>query len=97
MWQLVGVHPHQARRRELHRHLLGAYGKLPISVQADALLDAVEELLIHRHRVRAPSRDSIGATFDKGVTQGFRSYFNLSTLALRRLHQRPQFDRRAGR
>ena len=56
VWQLVkGLkkHPHQARRRELHRHLLGAYGKLQNHLgapAADALLDAVEELLIHRHR-----------------------------------------------
>ena len=94
VWQLVkGLkkHPHQARRRELHRHLLGAYGKLQNHLgapAADALLDAVEELLIHRHRASSAIEGFNAALrpflyVHKGVTQGFlelfRAYFNLCT------------------
>ena len=94
VWQLVkGLkkHPHQARRRELHRHLLGAYGKLQNHLgapAADALLDAVEELLIHRHRASSAIEGFNAALrpflyVHKGVTQGFlelfRAYFNLRT------------------
>ena len=94
VWQLVkGLkkHLHRARRRELHRHLLGAYGKLQNHLgvhAADALLDAVEELLVHRHRASSAIEGFNAALrpflyIHKGVTQGFlelfRAYFNLRT------------------
>ena len=47
VWQRVKAlrkRPHRARRRALHRHLLGAYGALRkhLGDRTDALLDAVE-------------------------------------------------------
>ena len=91
VWQLVkGVrkHPHRARRRALQRHLLGTYAALRnrLGARTDALLDAVEQLLIHRHRASSAIEGFNAALrpflyVHKGVTQGFlelfRAYYNL--------------------
>ena len=93
VWQLVNAlrkRPHRARWRGLHRHLLGAYARLRNHLGActDALLDAVEQLLIHRHRASSAIEGFNAALrpflyVHKGVTQGFlelfRAYFNLRT------------------
>jgi hypothetical protein len=93
VWQLVKAlrkHPHRWRRRALQRHLLGAYGELRkhLGARADGLLDAVEQLLIHRHRASSAIEGFNAALrpflyVHKGVTQGFlelfRAYYNLRT------------------
>lgn len=93
VWQLVqGLRkrPHRARRRELHRHVLGAYGELRnrLGARTDALLDAVEELLLQRHRASSAIEGFNAALrpflyVHKGVTQGFlelfRAYYNRRT------------------
>lgn len=93
VWQRVkalGKRPHRARRRALHRHLLGAYGELRkrLGERTDALLDAVEQLLLQRHRASSAIEGFNAALrpylyVHKGVTQGFlelfRAYFNLRT------------------
>ena len=82
--------PRRARRRELHRHLLGAYRELRnrLGARTDALLDAVEQILVHRHRASSAIEGFDAAlrpflSVHKGVTQGslelFRAYFNLRT------------------
>ena len=91
VWQRVKAlrkRPHRARRRALHRHLLGAYGALRkhLGDRTDALLDAVEQLLMQRHRASSAIEGFNAALrpylyVHKGVTQGFlelfRAYFNL--------------------
>jgi hypothetical protein len=93
VWQRVEAlrkRPHRARRRALHRHLLGAYGELRkhLGDRTDALLDAVEQLLVQRHRASSAIEGFNAALrpylyVHKGVTQGFlelfRAYFNLRT------------------
>ena len=93
VWQLVKAlrkSPHRARRRELHRHVLGAYGELRrhLGARTDALLDAVDQLLLQRHRASSAIEGFNAALrpflyVHKGVTQGFlelfRAYYNLRT------------------
>ena len=93
VWQLLAAlkkHPRRARRRELYRHLLGAYGQLQhhLGARTDAVLDAVEQLLLHRHRASSAIEGFNAALrpflyVHKGVTQGFlelfRAHFNLRT------------------
>ena len=93
-WYLVNElrkHPPHARHRALSRHLLGAYGALQGRLGAGAgaeLLDAVEAVLIERHRASSAIEGFNAALrpflyVHKGVTQGFldlfRAYFNLRT------------------
>ena len=94
VWYLVGAlrtRPHRARYRALYRHLLGAYAQLQThlgAVQAHALLDEVEALLLQRHRASSAIEGFNAALrpflyVHKGVTQGFlelfRAYYNLRT------------------
>ena len=93
-WYLVGAlrkRPHRARYQALYRHLLGAYAQLQThlgAVQANALLDEVEALLVQRHRASSAIEGFNAALrpflyVHKGVTQGFlelfRAYYNLRT------------------
>lgn len=85
VWQLVRAlrkSPHRARRHELHRHVLGAYGELRgrLGARTDALLDAVEALLLQRHRASSAIEGFNAALrpflyVHKGVTQGFLELF----------------------
>ena len=88
VWQRVKAlrkRPHRARRRALHRHLLGAYGALRkhLGDRTDALLDAVEQLLMQRSSAIEGFNAALRPYLyvHKGVTQGFlelfRAYFNL--------------------
>jgi len=93
VWQLVNAlrkHPHRTRRRELQRHLLGAFGELrqQLGARADGLLDEVERLLLQRHRASSAIEGFNAALrpflyVHKGVSQGFlelfRAYYNLRT------------------
>ena len=94
VWYLVGTlrkRPHRARYRSLHQHLLGAYAQLQThlgTVQANALLDEIEALLVQRHRASSAIEGFNAALrpflyVHKGVTQGFlelfRAYYNLRT------------------
>ena len=92
-WSLVKElrkHPAHARYRALSRHLLGAYGALrdQLGTESDSLLDAVEAVLIERHRASSAIEGFNAALrpylyVHKGVSQGFldlfRAYFNLRT------------------
>ena len=93
VWQLVKAlrkRPHRAQRRALHRHLLGAYSELQnhLGTRVEPLLDAVDALLVQRHRASSAIEGFNAALrpylyVHKGVTQGFlelfRAYFNLRT------------------
>lgn len=94
VWCLVATlrkRPHRNRTRALHRHLLGAYAQLRIALgaeHAEALLDALEQLLVQRHRASSAIEGFNAALrpflyVHKGVTQGFlelfRAYYNLRT------------------
>ena len=85
-WSLVRA----LGKRALSRHLLGAYGALQdrLGPESVALLDAVEAVLIERHRASSAIEGFNAALrpylyVHKGVSQGFldlfRAYFNLRT------------------
>ena len=92
-WYLVRElrkRPARARRRALSRHLLGACAALQdrLGPESASLLDAVEAVLIERHRASSAIEGFNAALrpylyVHKGVTQGFldlfRAWFNLRT------------------
>ena len=92
-WSLVRElrkRPAHARHRALSRHLLGAYAALQdrLGSESASLLDAVEAVLIERHRASSAIEGFNAALrpylyVHKGVTQGFldlfRAWFNLRT------------------
>ena len=82
--------PAHARHRALSRHLLGAWAALQdrLGPESASLLDAVEAVLIERHRASSAIEGFNAALrpylyVHKGVTQGFldlfRAWFNLRT------------------
>ena len=92
-WYLVRElrkRPARAHRRALSRHLLGACAALQdrLGPESASLLDAVEAVLIERHRASSAIEGFNAALrpylyVHKGVTQGFldlfRAWFNLRT------------------
>ena len=92
-WSLVKElrkRPARARHRALSRHLLGAYAVVQdrLGPESAELLDAVEAVLIERHRASSAIEGFNAALrpylyVHKGVTQGFldlfRAWFNLRT------------------